>query len=207
MITVNLGKFNFIKSIPNLTWKYLMKPSVLLNFVYRRDIPRLSDALQLLHKIVCCQETVANKIEALCILLKRLSYPCRFSDMVPFFGRNLTEVCLIFNYVLDYIYNRVNHLLSFWNQDILQPDKLALYCNVIPQKTASLQNCCRFDDGNVLRISCPKVNQNIVYNGHKRGHGIKFQSLSNGLIGNLNGSYMGKRHDSIMLHESGLLTN
>ena len=168
-----------------------MKPSVLLNFLYRRDIPRLSDALQLLHKIVCCQETVANKIEALCVLLKRLSYPCRFSDMVPFFGRNLTEVCLIFNYVLD----------------ILQPDKLALYCNVIHQKTASLQNCCRFDDGKILRISCPKVNQNIVYNGHKRGHGIKFQSLSNGLIGNLNGSYMGKRHDSIMLHESGLLTN
>ena len=34
--------------------------------------------------IVCCRETVANNIEALCILLlKRLSYPCHLSHMVP----------------------------------------------------------------------------------------------------------------------------
>ena len=60
-----------------------------------RDIsPRLSEALQLPHKIVCCQETVANNIEALCILLlKRLSYLCRLSHMVPLLGRNPTEIC------------------------------------------------------------------------------------------------------------------
>ena len=30
----------------------------------------------------------------------------------------------------------------------------------------------------VLRIYRPKISQNIVYNGHKRAHGIKFQSLA-----------------------------
>ena len=30
----------------------------------------------------------------------------------------------------------------------------------------------------VLRIYRPKITQNIVYNGHKRAHGIKFQSLA-----------------------------
>ena len=53
--------------------------------------------------------------------------------------------------------------------------------------------------------------QNIVHNGHKRSqaHGIKFQSLPlpNGLIGNLSGPYVGKRDDSTMSHESGLLSN
>ena len=62
----------------------MMKPSLLLNFIFQRErerererdiIPRLSEALQLPHKIVCCQETVANNMEAMCILLKRL-YPC-----------------------------------------------------------------------------------------------------------------------------------
>lgn len=53
------------------------------------------------------------------------------------------------------------------------------------------------------------MNQRIVYNGQKRIHGIKFQStiLSNGIIGNLAGPWEGRRHDSTMLQESGLLTD
>ena len=46
-----------------------------------------------------------------------------------------------------------------------------------------------------------------MYNGHKRLHGIKFQSVvaPNGLIANLFGPEEGKRHDSGMLADSGLL--
>lgn len=46
-----------------------------------------------------------------------------------------------------------------------------------------------------------------MYNGHKRVHSMKFQSvaLPNGLISNLAGPYEGKHHDSMMLNESGLL--
>ena len=49
----------------------------------------------------------------------------------------------------------------------------------------------------------------VVYNGHKRTHALKFQSLGllNGLIGNLCGPFEGRRHDSAMLRESGLLIN
>ena len=36
----------------------------------KRDIPRLSDALQLPHKIVCCERIFISNIEALCIFLK-----------------------------------------------------------------------------------------------------------------------------------------
>ena len=48
-----------------------------------------------------------------------------------------------------------------------------------------------------------------MYNGHKRVHSIKFQSvvLPTGLIGNLARPFEGKRHDSMMLQEAGLLTN
>ena len=73
------------------------------------------------------------------------------------------------------------------------------------QKETPLQN--RFFGGRVLRISRPKINQNNVYNGHKRVHGIKMRSLDipNGLIGNLSGPCVRKRHDSTMLHKSGLV--
>ena len=68
---------------------------LLLNFVLQKVIiPRLSEACQLPQKIVCCQETVSNDIEVLCILLlKRLSYLCRLSHLVPLLGRNPTEIC------------------------------------------------------------------------------------------------------------------
>ena len=97
-----------------------------------------------------------------------------------------------------------NHLLSFCNQDILRTRKLALYCDEIHQKETPPQN--RFFGGRVLRIFRLKINQSNVYNGHKRVHGIKLQSLGlpNGLIGNLSGPCVRKRHDSTMLHESGL---
>ena len=81
MITVSLGKFTCTISITNF------------RFAERDIIPRLSEALQLPHKIVCCQETVANNIESLCILLLNRLYLYRLSHMVPLLGRNPTEIC------------------------------------------------------------------------------------------------------------------
>lgn len=53
----------------------------------------------------------------------------------------------------------------------------------------------------------PGSDQRILYNGHKRVHSLKFQSVvsPNGLIANLYGPCEGKRHDSGMLAESELL--
>ena len=95
MITVNLDKFTLTISITKLSCKYLMKHSFVTEFRFaERDIiPWLSEVLQLPHKIVCCQETVANNIEVLCILLLNRLYLYRLSHMVPLLGRNPTEIC------------------------------------------------------------------------------------------------------------------
>ena len=59
----------------------------------------------------------------------------------------------------------------------------------------------------VVQISRPQENQRIVYNGHKRVHALKFQSISipNGIIANLSGPFEGRRHDSTMLQQSNVL--
>ena len=56
-------------------------------------------------------------------------------------------------------------------------------------------------------IARPDKNQRTVYNGHKRVHALKFQSIAlpNGLSGNLFGPVEGCRHDAAMLRESQLL--
>ena len=62
-------------------------------------------------------------------------------------------------------------------------------------------------DGTVHPCSRPGQNQRILFNGHKRIHALKFQSvvIPNGQIRNLHGPVEGRRRDSGMLAESRLL--
>ena len=62
-------------------------------------------------------------------------------------------------------------------------------------------------DGTVRALSRPNEFQRILYNGHKKVHALKFQSVvaPNGFITNICGPVEGKRHDSGMLRISGRL--
>jgi len=53
----------------------------------------------------------------------------------------------------------------------------------------------------------PSRHQRETYNGHKKVHALKFQSIltPNGLIANLFGPIPGRRHDAFMLAESNIL--
>jgi hypothetical protein len=53
----------------------------------------------------------------------------------------------------------------------------------------------------------PSINQLEAFSGHKRCHGLKYQSIviPNGLIANLYGPEPGRRHDAFMLKRSGIL--
>ena len=55
--------------------------------VQKQDIPVLANVLQLPMNIRCPQRTIWDRIEGLCMLLRRFSYPCRYSDMISRFGR------------------------------------------------------------------------------------------------------------------------
>ena len=93
------------------------------------------------------------------------------------FGRPAPVVSMITNEVLDFIYINHSHRIFQWNPAILQPVKLEEYANGIQVKGGALDNCFGFIDGTVRPISRPGKNQRIVYDGHKRVHALKFQSL------------------------------
>lgn len=175
----------------------------------KEHILELVRSLQIPERIVTVQRTTCSAIEGTCILLKRLAFPCRYTDMVPLFGRNQTELCILFNHMLSFVYTHHHFRLESWDQWFLQPEILQNFAEVIHGKGAPLLNCFGFIDGTVIPICRPRENQRIVYNGHKRVHAMKFQSvaLPNGLIGNLSGPFEGRRHDSTMLNESGLLAH
>ena len=123
------------------------------------------------------------------MVLKRLAYPCRYSDMIPLFARPVPVLSMITNNVIDEIYNSHHHRITGWNQALLNPQKLEVYAATVQDKGAALDNCFGFIDGTVRPICRPGENQRILYNGHKRVHAIKFQSvtLPNGMIAQLFG--------------------
>jgi nuclease HARBI1 len=64
-----------------------------------------------------------------------------------------------------------------------------------------------FIDGTLRKTCRPSFFQRLAYSGHKRCHGIKFQSVTtpDGLIALMYGPIPGSRHDSFMLGESNLI--
>jgi hypothetical protein len=176
----------------------------LANFrVRKQDIPLLVEVLGIPEKITCPQRSICSGIEAFCILLKRLAYPCRYSDMIPHFGRPVPELCMITNTMLEWIFDNHGHRILDWNANVLNAQALEAYADAIQRKGAPLRNCFGFVDGTVRPISRPGKNQRVVYNGHKRVHSLKFQSvaLPNGLIGQMYGP-VGRVFLFVIKHDS-----
>ena len=93
------------------------------------------------------------------ILLKRLPCPHRYTDMVLCFGRNPTELCLIFNEMIDLICTNHCHRLRNWDRNpFLQPGQLHRYADAIRLFGSPLENCFGFVDGTVRSIAGPTKN-------------------------------------------------
>ena len=115
----------------------------------KRDITQLAGALRLPDKFVGYQGTACNTIEGLCVLLRRLAYPCRYVDLIPLFGRSKAELSIISNVVLDFIYAEHKHLLNSFVVPWMSQRNLSLYCEAVHRKGAALDNCWGFVDGTV----------------------------------------------------------
>ena len=154
--------------------------------VKKQDLPLPAEALQLWAIFKCEQR---NDVEELCILLKRLSYPCLLSDLILRFARPVSVRSLITSYVLNYIFDVHTHWITPWDQDTLNPVALQPP-DVIYSKGAALDNCFGFINGTVWSISTPGEHERIVYNRHKWIHVFKFQSsaLPNGLFTPISGT-------------------
>ena len=175
---------------------------------YRSDIYALCDVLEFPNEIKCYSGVKVDASAALCILLKHFAYPCRYTDLVCRFGRPIPSISIIANYMLSFMYSRWKRLLTSFEQDWLASAKLQQYAKAIHDRGAPLDNCFAFVDGTIQRVCRPGQNQRALYNGHKRVHANKSQAVSapNGLCINLFGPVEGRRHDSGMLADSGLLT-
>nr|XP_054763769.1 uncharacterized protein LOC129270405 [Lytechinus pictus] len=173
----------------------------------KNDLPRLKHALSIPDTVICRNGSRVDGLEGLCIMLARHAYPCRFCDMMKTFGKSVPQFSLIYREMTDLVFDNCHNLLESMDQEWLSPVNLSRYAAAVYAKGAAIPNCWGFVDGTVRPVCRPKENQRVMYNGHKRLHAMKFQSIvaANGLIANLFGPVEGRRHDCFMLRESGLL--
>ena len=129
-------------------------------------------------------------MEALLILLRRMSYPNRWYDLCPLFGRTEPELSIIFNMVRNlsllvklfycpFCVQVLDDIFEKFKERLTNLDRVWLnmqgFSEAVHAKGAALQICWGFIDGTVRRITRPIRNQREMFSGHKRVHCIKFQ--------------------------------
>ena len=68
------------------------------DFRFRKgDIPVLAQALEIPASFTCAQGTTGDGLDGLCMLLRRFSYPCRYSDMIRQFGKPVPVLSMVAN--------------------------------------------------------------------------------------------------------------
>ena len=145
---------------------------------------------------------------ALILLLKRLSYPCRYKDLVSMFGLSIPDLAVLFNTAVCHIYQLAAFVvknLAMWVPE-MEDFGIATAMKADIDVTVCSVFVWGFIDGTVRGVCRPRRGQRSVYNGHKRLHSLKYESVSlpNGIIAWLYGPVEGRRHDSFISGLSGI---
>ncbi|XP_042150753.1 uncharacterized protein LOC120849884 [Ixodes scapularis] len=163
------------------------------------DLMELCSALRVPHTIRTAQNVAIPGQEALCILLRRLSYPNRLCDLEGMFGRHSSTLSSATTVVLNHLTSTFGQLTADLSAHTwLNRASLDEFSEAVRAKGAPLQNCWGFVDGTARPICRPTEDQRLYFSGHKRVHAIKYQGVmcANGIIVEMNGPYPGHRHDA-----------
>lgn len=139
------------------------------------------------------------------MLLARLAYPNRLSDLAMKFGWSVERISRISTTVQSFLHSRWKHLLE---QDAvrLTPAKLLQYADTVRRKGAPIDTVWGFIDGTIRGIARPSRRQRTCYNRWKQKHCLKYHAIvtPDGLISHLFGPVDGRRNNAFLWHESNL---
>ena len=75
----------------------------------KNHIYNLKETLNIPEKIMCWNNVRVDGVEALCAVLERFAYPCRFIDMIKIYARPIPQLSIICNQMTNLIYENWNH--------------------------------------------------------------------------------------------------
>jgi DDE superfamily endonuclease len=141
----------------------------------------------------------------LLMVLFRFSRPRRIhKDMEAYFGYRRSKISASIKAMVHAL-----HALSlqYLDDPSIFQHRMAYYAERIFAKCGVVRCVWGFIDGTLRKTCRPSFFQKLLYSGHKRAHGIKFQSVvaPDGLFTCMFGPITGNRHDSYMLAKSRLI--
>lgn len=175
----------------------------------RPGIVTLARCLRLPTPIVLVNGGVVDPVEAVAVLLYRLSYPRQLADMTKRFRRDVSTLSRIYLFMIDWIVQEFKDLIYFAN-DVVSA-RMRAYCRVVKNAGASMDTVFGFIDGTKVPICRPQSVEGLdvqraCFSGHKRQHCLSFQGVvaPDGLFIHFWGPVEGSRHDATLLRMSEL---
>ena len=136
----------------------------------------------------------------LLVVLNRMQYPSKYVALENIFGLKYQKLSRIFNTGIDYLYAVFSSRLAF--ERVMIVGRRQLYVEAVWRKSGGLiGNCFGFLDATLHKCCRPIWFQEVMFNGHKRVHGMKWQSLTlpDGMIGSIYGPVEGRHDDNTVL--------
>ena len=210
-----------LEEVPGVNWGRrlsildLTEAEAVLHFRFRKaDLAKLFDGLwgrisvHLLgtrDKIIVKQRYTTPYETGMLVLMYRLAHTTRIRpEMEIFFGMRRRHLgCILDSFSAALCAVSLSYLLN----PLLLSARFGCYAEQVQKKCRLLDRVWGFIDGTIRQTCRPSHFQKRTYSGHKRFHGVKFQSVvtPDGFFGHFYGPVNGNRHDSFMLGESGIL--
>jgi len=134
---------------------------------------------------------------ALCVVLRRLAYPARWSDLSRIFRKNIGWLSSIYRVTILFLFKTWSKRLSVSYLSTNQ--KIERFKNAISEKCGSIltRGAIGFLDGTWLKTCRPLNDQESIYSGYHSAHGLAFQGIAapDGLIRYFSTAYAGRLSD------------
>jgi hypothetical protein len=172
---------------------------------HRQALFRIVVALRMPDILRTRDGDVVTSLEALCILLYRLSFPVKLHRMKVIFNRTEGPLSRIINTTLHWITSRWGDIL-YWDQARLTPQKLEELALLAFQQGRLCRNIFGFIDGTCRKMCRPKIGQQPFYNGRKKFHCLNYQGIvsPDGIIIHLSQGFDGNTNDIDMFRRSNI---
>ncbi len=148
----------------------------------------------------------ASGVDALCMLLYRLSWPRKYSDLRETFGGSAHRIARISNAMAVYLCNKYKNKLESLDRRRLSDDYLITMARTQYRKNGIMRNIVGFIDATVRPCCRPIRFQQEIYNGKDCEHALKYQTvmMADGIICHVSGPWSGRRHDTHIFQQSQL---
>lgn len=175
-----------------------------ISFETRADLTRVRVCLGVPDPFITSKREHFTGDEALAILLSRLAYPCRLFDLKSKWGRSESSLSRCISELGLLLFTRWRSLLEF-NPRFHTRERLEHYAACIQAAGSPISDLWGFIDATIIEMCRPIEHQDIVYNGYKKHHALKYQCIvtPDGLICPVYGPVEGRRADGGVLDMSG----